>query len=291
MNTFFTHFKKFTFFFALVIGSLVLTQCEAPIDSTDSGETGRLIVKLTDDPFPADLVEEANITINKIEIRRAEEEGDGEKEDAFTTIFSGSETFNLLELTNEVTTTLVDLEIEAGSYDHIRLHISDASIKLKDEEEPRSLKVPSGAHSGLKIFIEPSIVVQGGLTQELLLDVDVSRSFVVQGNRNTPAGIKGFIFKPVVRATNMSTAGTISGTVSDGNGDPVGDAEVWITKEGEKVTMTLSDSDDGSYALIGVEEGVYDLHATKDGFDEALVEDVTVTAANRTTEDLTINEL
>ncbi|MDX1673081.1 MAG: DUF4382 domain-containing protein [Balneolaceae bacterium] len=288
MNTIFTHFRKFTFFFALIIGSLVFTQCEGPLSSTDS-DTGRLLLKLTDDPFPTNMVEEANVTIDKVEIRRANAEEDGD-DNPFTVLTEKDTTLNLLDLTNGVTATLADLEIEAGSYDLIRLYISDASVKLIGENEPRTMKVPSGAQTGLKIFVDPAIDVAGGLTAELLLDINVSKSFVVQGNPNTPAGIRGFIFKPVIRASNQSTSGRINGTISDGSGNPLEDAEVWVTKADTVYSSTFSDST-GFYALIGLPEGDYNLHGTATDFDTTTVENVTVTAGNETTEDLTINEL
>ena len=45
--------------------------------------------------------------------------------------------------------------------------------------------------------LEP-VTVESGQDVSLTLDFDVSKSFVVQGNPNTPAGIKGFLMKPTV---------------------------------------------------------------------------------------------
>lgn len=67
----------------------------------------------------------------------------------------------------------------------------------------------------MKIFIDPSIDVVGGLTAELLLDFDVSQSFVIQGNPAFPADIKGFIFKPTIKAANLSISGRLAGTITD----------------------------------------------------------------------------
>ena len=120
--------------------------------------------------------------------------------------------YNLLELQNGITTELVEIEVPTGDYDLVRLYVDSAGIELKDQTE-YDLKVPSGSETGIKIIIDPPITVVGGLTTELILDFDVSQSFVVQGNPYTPAGINGFIFTPTIRATNASFAGSIKGTV------------------------------------------------------------------------------
>ena len=58
-------------------------------------------------------------------------------------------------------------------------------------------------------------MVDGGLTSELLLDFDLSKSFVMRGNLDKPSGIIGFIFKPVIKAVNNTTAGRLEGLVTD----------------------------------------------------------------------------
>ncbi|MFW6222957.1 MAG: DUF4382 domain-containing protein, partial [Bacteroidota bacterium] len=181
---------------ALLIAGISFTGCENTGDN--EATSGKLKIQLTDAPFPTDLVAEANVTINKIDIRKKDSIDDGHP---FITLKEEEMAFNLLDLTNGVTANLVDLEIDAGTYDLVRLYVSEASVTLTDGRE-FDLFVPSGAQTGVKIFIDPAVIVAGGLTAELLLDFDVSRSFVVQGNTNTPAGINGFIVKPVIKASN-----------------------------------------------------------------------------------------
>jgi hypothetical protein len=173
---------------------------------------GRLVVKVTDAPFPMDIIESAEVTINKVEIRKV---GDGiDDGNPFIVISEEPMTFNLLELRNGVVAELLDMEMPEGSYDLIRLYVEEASLKVKEGGD-YNLKIPSGAQTGIKVFIKNGLIVSGGLTTELLLDFDLSRSFILQGNPFTPAGINGFIFKPVIRAVNNSTAGRIEGVVSD----------------------------------------------------------------------------
>jgi hypothetical protein len=163
------------------------------------------------------------------------------------------------------------------------MYVDSAGLTLTNGDS-YDVKVPSGQQTGIKIFVEPSIKVQGGLTSNLLLDFDLSQSFILKGNMNTPAGVKGFNFKPVIRAVNQTTAGQISGMVSDTSEASIAEAAVWIEQD-TVVTTTYSDST-GGYAILGVEEGTYDLFAARDGYDTTMVEGLEVTAGNETIQDI-----
>ncbi len=272
---------KRTNFKALIIAALMIvgifSACEKSVNST----SGRLKIQLTDAPFPTDLVEEANVTINKIEIRRA---GDGENGGNPYVVLSEEEmSFNLLDLTNGVTENLVDSSIEAGSYDLIRLYVSEASIKLKDGQE-FNLKIPSGSQSGIKVFIKPAIVVSGGLSADLLLDFDVSKSFIVQGNPNTPAGIKGFHFKPVIKATNNTTTGTLMGVVTDEEEMALEGVEVALIAADTVYTTSFTD-ETGGYAILGIDAGTYNVEFAKESYDTLTVENIQIVPGNITTQD------
>lgn len=242
---------------------------------------GKLTVSITDAPFPIDMVDSACVTITRIEIRKA---GDGDPDgNPFITLSEDTLSFNLLELRNGVTESLPELEVPAGTYDLVRLYIDEASLKVKDGEEYR-LKIPSGQQTGIKIFIRPALEVAGGLSSELLLDIDLSRSFVVQGNPHSPAGIKGFIFKPVIRAVNNSVAGSIAGFIRDTTGVAIEGGHVWIEQD-TLVASAISDAG-GFYAMTGIPAGSYTLFAATATSDTLTVEDLKVTAGNRTFQDI-----
>lgn len=147
------------------------------------------------------------------------------------------------------------------------------------------MTVPSGAQSGLKIFINPSIEVVGGLTAELLLDFDVSRSFVPQGNMDTPAGIKGFNFTPVIKAANLSTAGRLVGNVTDTLVNALEGVTLSVFAADTLNTSTFTDMD-GDYAILGLTAGTYNLVAEMEGFTAQTIEDIEIVAANATTQNL-----
>jgi len=139
------------------------------------------------------------------------------------------------------------------------------------------VKVPSGSQTGIKVHVSPFIEVSDRLTAELLLDIDLSRSFVLRGNMRTN---NGFIFKPVVRAANISTAGRLQGMVTDTSGVKVKEAEVWIAQD-TVVATTFADTT-GYYAIIGIPAGTYSVSATKDGYDTVSFDGVVIKAGNRT---------
>ncbi len=244
----------------------------------DNGQTGSLLVKITDAPFPIDLVEEANVTITKIEIRMEEDS----TEYPFKTLFEGSEKLNLLELRNGITETLVDMEMPAGTYNLIRIYVDSASIKVKDQGE-FAVKVPSGSQTGIKLFIEPGLSVAGGLTSEVLIDFDLDNSFRLQGNMHSPAGIKGFIFRPVIRAVNNTEAGVVEGFVMANDTTYLENAAVWIEMADD--TLTSYTDSLGYYALTGVPAGSYTMWSALEGFDTTSVDDVAIVEGNLTIQD------
>jgi hypothetical protein len=266
--------SKFVLVFS-VLFLIILFGCEKSVDNSD---TGTLSIKLMDAPFPIDMVSEANVTINKVEVRKNQSESEG---NPFLVLSEDEFTYNLLELQNGITADLVEIEVPVGDYNLIRLYVSNANIKLKDETV-YNLKVPSGDETGIKIFIEPSIRVVGGLTTELVLDFDVSQSFVVQGNPFTPAGINGFIFTPVIRAANVSVSGSINGKVVDNNSNVLEYANVWIEDNGN-IYSSFTDSE-GLYILSNIPEGTYTVNATKKTvdveYDTVPVENVEVVSGN-----------
>ncbi|MBI9064202.1 MAG: DUF4382 domain-containing protein [Marinilabiliaceae bacterium] len=272
---------------SLVVFAFIFTSCSSD-DNDAVSTTGKLKIQLTDAPFPTDLVAEANVIIDKIEIREKNEDNEGRP---FITLSEEVQEFNLLDLTNGVTASLVDLEIEVGSYDLIRLYVAEASVKLNDGTE-FDLTIPSGAQTGIKVFIDPSIQVAGGLTTDLLLDFDVSKSFVPQGGNDSPEGIKGFHFKPVIKASNLSTAGRLIGAVNDAESVAIDGAQISIIAADTVYTTTFT-GEDGGYAVLGIEAGNYGVEFAKEGYQTVTVESVEIVAGNATTQnaELTAEEV
>ncbi len=258
-----------------------VTACQET-DEYAQATSGKLVVKLTDAPFPVDLVEKAMVTIDKIEIRSTTDS----LRDKFIVLSEKTQQFDLLDLQNGITADLLEMQIDTGSYDLIRMHVVEGKVTLKDGTT-FNLKIPGGSASGLKIRIEPALVVEGGVTNEVLLDFDVSKSFTVQGNVKSKNGIKGFIFKPVIRAVGQAQCGSVKGKVTDSAGAAIEQASVQIMSGDSVLTSSLTDKQ-GEYVMIGIPAGTYQMVCEKEGYTSATADGVKVEAKRRTTQNFTL---
>jgi hypothetical protein len=179
--------------FVLAFGS----GCDESDTSTGTAEA-RLQLLLTDAPFPFDLVAEANVTITEVTMK-----GGGNDS---VLVADAALSFNLLDLRNGVTAPLADIEVAAGTYNQLRIQVADSAFVLLNDGAMHGLKIPSGSQSGIKVQLG-NLELQDGDLAQVTVDFDVEDSFVVQGNPDTPAGIKGFIFKPVIRAMTVEING------------------------------------------------------------------------------------
>lgn len=255
---------------------LGLTACQEETESMEAGK-GKLVVKITDAPFPVDLVDQALVTIDKIEIRRAADsllEGEEMESSSFIVLSEETMQFNLLDLRNGITAEMLAMHIDTGYYDMIRMHVVEGEIILKDGTS-HTMKVPGGSSSGLKIKITPALSIEANESSEVLLDFDVSKSFVVLGNVKAKDGIKGFAFKPVVRAVWQEVSASIEGKVVDAAGAPLKEAYVQVIKADTVYTSALT-NEAGEYAMIGIPVGTYNMVCEKEGFVSQAVDSLVV---------------
>lgn len=284
---------KTNLIYTLLASTLILfTSCSN--DAGNTSEVGRLRVQMVDAPFPYDQVAEANVTVFKIDARLNEDDAlteedelmdDAGAEDGspFVVLMEEEIPLNLLELVNGTTATMADLDVPAGTYDLVRVYVKGVNVVLKDGTE-YDLTVPSGSQTGIKVFISPGLTVVGGLSSDLLLDFDVSRSFVAKGNTNVEGGITGFNFKPVIKASNLSTAGTLMGNVST-----LVD-EVPLVLEGAQIEVFINETEtlntfsdmDGNYMLMGIPAGSYEVITSLEGYTASEAVTVDINAANKT---------
>jgi len=272
--------------------ALFLTSCDQMNDTENSGN-GKVVLSLTDAPFPVSLVDQAVVSIDKIEIRtkavKATTEEEADKESQYVVLYEGAEKeFDLLDLQNGVTAELLSLDILPGSYDFIRMHITKAAVILQDGTK-FDLKIPGGSTSGLKIKITPDLVIESGVESEVVLDFDVSKSFVAQGNIKSKNGIKGFIFKPVLRAVCQKYSGIIAGKVSENATTPVIEAHVQVISADTVLSSALTDKT-GNYKMIGLPSGTYKIICEKDGYTKVTIDPVVVKARETTLQNITLTK-
>jgi len=268
--------------FILIVG---LISCNTDNDPATTGGKAKLNIYLTDAPFPISLVSQTIVNIDKIEIRK---QATDTTEAEFIVLMEEPIQIDLLTLSNGITEQLASVELESGVYDMIRMHVTDSKVILTDSTE-YDLKIPSGSSSGLKILIDPSIEVSSGQNVDVLLDFDVSKSFVVKGNWKG-GNINGFNFKPVVRCVLLGMAGRIEGTVTDTASNALEKAavKVWlptISEEDSLITSSFTDTD-GKYQIIGILSGTYYLTTELDSFQTDTVWNVDVTQGQSTQVDI-----
>jgi hypothetical protein len=245
--------------------------CSNSNNGLDGPDAARVTVLLTD--APANVFKSAVVEIGEIKLLP----GDGEEAIALT---ENGGTFDLLDLQNGVTANLANLEIEPGFYRQLRLVVLSAEVTLddtvffRDGSQTKTLKIPSGAQSGIKVNLgfgsgdgdqEPAgIEITQGETI-IVVDFDVSQNFRLQGSLQGNAGFHGVIFTPMLRAVVRNVAGSISGEVTlEGSGDPVDGATVRATlldagtiEELETAEVTALTNADGDYTIRFLAPGVY----------------------------------
>jgi len=267
------------------------------------GGTGTLKVLITDKPFPFDLISEATITVTRVAVHRvsadeddeageqaAGTEGDGnaagEDDDSqWITVWEGEKEIHLADLRNGRMDLLAEATIEAGTYNQMRLIVTQGRVVVGEGDAAREfvLKVPSGPQTGIKLHFD--FEVSADEETMLLLDVDLSRAFkpVPAGHIDDLSSIREFGFTPslAMRLINLLDAGSIGGTVTDATGNALANVTVTAIKEGEEVTTTATETD-GTYRLSGLVTGTYSVRFSLNGYADVEIPDVEVNAGAAT---------
>jgi hypothetical protein len=190
---------------------LLLASCE---DTTGPEGMGQVQVLITD--APADYIETAEVWISRVYLQGGLEEETEEEEEGSgrVDLFNDPDNprhYDLLTLRDGVTADLAPpTDLEAGTYGQLRLVVDHALVTLADGYEFKSggtewdLFVPSGMQSGIKVLLDGPIQIADQELTIVTVDFDVDENFVVQGNPDTPAGIHGILFTPVLREKNRS---------------------------------------------------------------------------------------
>jgi len=277
--------------------AVIFTACS---ENTNSDSTvGRLSIQLTDAPFPHDLVAEANVTVFKVEARYQGSAQNIDSTDAtvemhdgkpFVVLMENEIEVNLLDLTNGLTQSLADLDVPVGTYDLLRIYVKGTNVVMKNGDT-YDLKVPSGSQSGIKVFMTPALEINGGLSSDLLLDFDVSKSFVAKGYNKKLGTLNGFNFKPVIKASNIATTGSLKGVITGIEENiaqgPIEGVQVGVFIADTLNTTSFTDAD-GAYMIMGLDAGTYTIEVDKDPYVVQTLDGVEITAGGTTVRDFEI---
>ncbi|MDP2686820.1 MAG: DUF4382 domain-containing protein [Aequorivita sp.] len=221
-------------------------------DSKNNEGNAKLAVRLTDAPGDYEAV---FVDVEEVVIKY------NNGEDVLLGINAG--VYNLLELTAGVNVLLFNDEVPAGNISQIRLVLGENNTIVVDGQT-LPLATPSAQQSGLKIQINENL--EPGILYEFMLDFDVDKSIVAQGNG-------GYSLKPVIRATTVAESGAISGTVI-----PIG-ALTLVTAVNGLTEISTYTNLQGEFLLSGVPDGVYTVTFQADlglGLPPVVVNNVTV---------------
>lgn len=228
-----------------------------------SSGSGQLTVLMADAP-PAG-VKAVNVTVTAVDVHSGGSNSSGQDTGSWKTVFTGSQSFDLLTLANvqnpDALPHIVDRgKLPAGHYTQLRLIIdpSNATITLADGSV-HPLVVPSGGNSGLKAL---PFDIASQQDTVLLLDFDVAQSINVQGDGT-------YKLTPVIRVAPMTLTGSVVGNVVDqASSTPVA-AQVDLKDAGGNVVATTFTTvsnppaaGDGGFAIHGVASGTYTLEVS-----------------------------
>jgi len=252
----------------LAVSAVALMACSD--GGTSNAEVGTLTLRLAD--APGEEVESAVIWVSGVSVIGT----DGTSH----VISSDTASYDLLDLQHGVTAYLGSAEIPTGTYSQMRLIVDSARVTLKapitftSGSSSALMKVPSGSTSGLKVNLGNVSVVAGETV--LLVDFDVSRSFVFQG---PPGGPKSASFKPVIHATVMDVAGSIAGTVQPASSK----AGLFAIQGLDTIATASADSLTGAYMIRYMAPGMYRVLARAAGYQDGVRDSVWVSNSQAVT--------
>ena len=302
------HFRVTAFFAGSLLASLplLLGACSGGGSGTATGGgvggggggggNGTLALHVTDDAFVYDIVTEANISVDKITIYHQAETDDGP-----IVLYEGTPILmDLFNLRDGLTQPLDPATLPAGDYHQLRMRVTHAHLALTNgnvyDTDDGSIHLTSQGTSGFKVNFDPPIAITSGQTESVLLDFDLTHTFHPVP-ANDALNANSYHLHPVIHVTNFGTTGGIQGTISESDGAgglvPVESATVYVLPPGQTDTSlavaTTGSSATGTYTVLGLQPGPYDVLAVK-GELSGLAAGVTIVSGEMTEVNITIND-
>jgi len=194
----------------------MINACGGGGGSSDGGGTGTLSVGLTDSSTGKYLA--IYVTIDEVQVNK---KSSSNGNSGWQTVATPKKTYNLLKLINGVTEILGEDELEAATYQQIRLIIGktpESENNINGEPHPDAnyvvlsdgsyvyLKIPSGYQTGVKLV--HNFVVERDSFVELVLDFEACKSVVETGSGK-------YILKPTIKVIETANKSDVFGEVTD----------------------------------------------------------------------------
>ncbi len=236
------------------ISFIAITGCKK------NANTSKVEIRITDSPANYDAL---NLDIQRVEYHLNQ----GNQNSGWSVLDDTPRMIDILKLTNGLDSLIASAEIPSGRISQIRL-ILGSNNTIVVNGTMRNITVPSGNQTGLKLNVQTNLEAE--LTYRFLLDFDVAKSVVVTGNNN-------YMLKPVIRVIVENNTGSITGTVSPVEAEPV----IYVIK-GTDTVSTFTNAQ-GKFLVKGLTIGSYSLKfIPKSNFSEKTITNQNVTVGNVT---------
>ncbi len=219
--------------------------------------SGSLEVRMVDAPSLISGIEAITIVFDRVAVHRsssADGNTAGWAEVLSPDLTPAQRTFDLLSLVNGNFAVLGPIELTEGRYQQMRIVVESATITITGTTS--ALDISSGEETGLKL--SSGFVVEADRMLDVTLDFDAAKSV-----SESPAGPENYKLKPVIRVLKTNETGSIAGSMATTDVAAMVTAfEAGTTLD---VTSTHVDPAAGTYQIMGLAPGLYDVQLTADG--------------------------
>jgi hypothetical protein len=218
--------KKILLIATFIVFGITLNSC-----NNDSTGTYAYNVRMTDAPGP---YEEVNIDLQAVEVIG----NNGQMVQLNTT----AGIYNLLDLSNGVSTLIATSELSDAKVSQIRLILGSKNTVVVGGITYQ-LSTPSAEQSGLKLQVNQTLLAD--IQNEILLDFDANASIVETGSGT-------YKLKPVVRTIVTAISGNIKGSIT-----PVDRLAVVTATSVDATVYSSSVNEFGQFQISGLLPGSY----------------------------------
>lgn len=263
-------------FYGVVFFALLFTLSSCEDDNNSAGLDGELRMEITDAPIDDANVKGTFVTISSIEV-------DGQKVEGFS-----KQTIDLMAYQNGATKVLATADLEAGTYNDIRLILdyeTDAAgnapgcYVLTTDNVKHELKASQSTTSAIQLMT-PSFTIEDEVEETAVIDFDLRKAIQYEGSSSSSdqfTFVTDSELQSSIRVVAKEETGMVMGNVSDN----LNLAETIVVYAYEKGTFNkqtevsgqgasqiqfknavssgVADAN-GDFTLAFLEEGDYELH-------------------------------